>query len=127
MQSSVDTFYPQAVLSDTNNRMALQAALTSMLQQDSTTMGSVVDINSATSRSLSTSYNLIFDLTVTGNKSCSAVTCLHQYHFRVINSLSNSNKTTSFVRYQQSNPTQIDWLTYRLPNTISSSKYLLKL
>ena len=124
LQSSIDAYSPQIVLSDTNNRMALQAALTSMLQQDSTTMGSVVDIDSAaTSRSLSNSNNLIFDLTVTGNKSCSAVTCLHQFQSRVINSLCNSNKTTSFIRYQQSNSSQTYWLKYRLPNTTSSSKY----
>ena len=125
LESSVDTFDPQTVLSDANNRLALQAALTSMLQQDSMTVGSVVEIDSTTSRSqMSGSFNLTFNLNVTWNKTCSIVTCSHQYHSHVINLLSNSNKTTTFVHYQSSNSTQIDWVIYLLPETIDSSKFL---
>lgn len=119
LESSLDTFDPQTVLSDANNRLALQAALTSMLQQDSITVGSVVEIYSTTSRSqMSDSFNL----NVTWNKTCSMATCSHQYHSHIINLLSNSNKTTTFVRYQSSNSTQIDWVIYQLPETIDSSK-----
>jgi hypothetical protein len=130
LQSSLDTFNPQIVLSDANNQLALQAALTSMLQQDSITIGSIIEIDSSTSssnrisRQTSNSSNLILNLNITGNKSCSATTCSHQYHSHVINLLSNSTKTTPFVRYQQSNSTQINWLIYRLPDTIYSSKFL---
>ncbi len=96
-----------------------------MLQQDSITIGSIIEIDSSARRRRSDSSDLIFNLNITGNKSCSTTACSHQYYSHVINLLSsNSNETTSFVRYEQSNSTQIYWLVYRLPETINSSKFL---
>lgn len=123
------------VLTDTTNRVALQAALTSMLQKDSITSGSIVEIaslgsptrkSSPTRRQTTDVYNITLNLNVTYQKICTA-NCAHQYEARVGELLSNSNRTTSSVRYQRSNSSQIYWFNYQLPSTIKSGKGFLRL
>jgi len=129
IQSPFDNFNPQTVLSDSNNRQALAAALTSMLQKDSITTGSVVEINTSVltsdhrkRRQTSNTYDITCNVNITSNKPSSSTVTLNQYHSHAEDLLSNSNKTTSFVHYQESNSTPVYWLTYRLPQTIQSSK-----
>jgi len=110
-----DTFDSQTVISDTNNRIRLQASLTSLLQQDSFTSGSIIEISSARS----TQTNLTCSLTITNNKTCSTGLCLNQYGSRVTSLLTDSKKSTFQIRYQDANST-IYWLTYILPSTIVS-------
>lgn len=131
LKSSSDIFDPNMVLSDTTNRVALQAALTSMLQKDSITHGSIVEISSSSSRKSShirrqTSdvHNIILNLNVTYQKICTA-TCTQQYEARVAELLCNSSRTTSSVRYQRSNTSPIYWFNYQLPSTINSGKDFL--
>ena len=130
LKSSPDIFDPRVILSDTTNRVALQAALTSMLQKDSITSGSIVEIaslanptrkSSPTHRQTTDVYNITLNLNVTYQKICTA-TCGHQYEARVGDLLSNPNRTTSSVRYQRSNSSQIYWFNYQLPSTIKSGK-----
>ncbi|CAF2653442.1 unnamed protein product [Rotaria sp. Silwood2] len=128
IQAPFDNFNPQTVLSQTNNRQRLQAALTSMIQQDSLLNGSVIEINTSSRKSnrqrrqTSDLLNITFDLNITSNKVCSSTSCLNDFQSHAINLLSNSNKTTSRVRYELLNSTQIYWLYYRLPQKIQSSK-----
>ncbi len=123
LQSPYEGFDPQAVLSDPHNRLTLQAALTSMLQKNSGTSGSVIELHSIANRrrrQTSNSSDITFNLNITNNKPCSTA-CLNQYHSLIINLLSNNNHTTSSVRYQPSNLTTVYWLYYRLPKKIQSS------
>ncbi len=126
LQSSFDNFDSQAVLSNTNNLQSLEAALTSMLQKDSITTGSVVQIITPTIKRRQTlnSFTITCNLNVTSSKPCSSTTCLNQFQSHVNTSLSGSNETTPSVYYQQTNSSQTYWLYYYLPQTIQSSKIL---
>jgi hypothetical protein len=126
-QTPFDSFNPQTILSQTNNRQTLQAALTSLLQTDSTFTGSVVEINTSgiqshrKRRQTSNLSTLTFNLNVICNKSCSSQLCLNQSQSRLAQVLSDPTKTPSF-RYQQSNSSQIYWLYCQLPKTIQTGK-----
>jgi hypothetical protein len=126
IQSPFNNFNPQTVLSDSNNLQSLEAALTSMLQKDSITTGSVVEINTPVLKSdyrkRRQTYDITCNVNITSNKPTTSTVNLNQYHSHVDYLLSNSNKTTSFVHYQESNSTPVYWLTYDLPQTIQSSK-----
>jgi hypothetical protein len=125
--SPFNNFDPQTILSQTNNRQTLLAALTSLLQTDSTTIGSVAQINTLTTssnrkrRQTSNSTSITFGLNVISNKSCSSQTCVNQYQYFAIQVLSDQTKTL-VVRYQASNSSQIYWLYCQLPRIIQSSK-----
>ncbi|CAF1063282.1 unnamed protein product [Rotaria sordida] len=128
IQSLFDNFNPQTILSQNNNRQRLQAALTSMIQQDSILSGSIIEINTSSEKSncqrqqTSNLFNITFDLNIISNKSCLSISCLNEFQSHVINLLSNSNKKTSRIRYEQLNSTQIYWLYYyRLSQTIQSN------
>lgn len=122
--SPSDTFNPQTVLSNTNNRLRLQASLTSLLQKDSITSGSIVEIASSTvkRRDISTQLNLTCRLTITNNKTCSTTTCLNKYRSHINRILTDPDQTP-LMRYELSNST-FYWLSFRLPHTTSIGKNL---
>lgn len=126
-------FQADTILSQSDNRQTLQAALTSMLQQDTGTAGSIVDISTASSPSSTTKkrkrrqfVDLAFELSVTGNKPCTTVGCLHQFQSRANSVLTNLNRNISVVRYQVDNSSTNYWLTFRLPTSITSSLNLVQ-
>lgn len=103
-----------------------------MLQKDSATVGSVVEIDTSTLKSLdkrrqtSNIFSIICNLSVTSNRSCSSTICSSQFYSRVSNTLSTLNRrTTSAVHYQQSTSATTYWLYFQLPQTIQSGKNFL--
>jgi hypothetical protein len=130
--SPSDTFDPQTILSESANRLTLQAALTSMIQKDSILAGSVVEIypssiisNRKRRQTSSNQFSITLGLNITGNKLSASVAMLNQFQFHTMNLLAQKNGTTTSVRYQLSNSTQIYWLNYQLPEKIHSSKIFL--
>ncbi len=99
-----------------------------MLQKDSITAGSVIEISASIigsnrkRRQTSDSSYIIFNLNITSATPCSSVTCLNQFHSHAIALLCNPNETTSPVNYQESNSTEIYSLYFQLPQTILSSE-----
>ena len=126
-QSPFDNFDPQTILSVTENRQRLQAALTSMIQKDSTLSGSIIEIttpSTQSSRKRRQTLNLrsiTFGVNIIGGRACPTPTCANQFQSHATSCLSNLNQATPVVRYQQSNSSQIYWLDYDLPPTIQSS------
>lgn len=132
-QSPVDNFSSQTVLSDLNNRRTLQAALTSLIQADSTIAGSIVEINTPVTtssrrkrrRQSSSLSSISFELNVISSKTCTSTMCLNQFQTRAINSLTSIHQVLSGIRYQQPNTTTIYWLDYKLPRAVKASKIVL--
>jgi hypothetical protein len=116
------------ILSRTENRQILEAALTSMLQKDTNIVGSIVEIRSYSHRirrenqDLSSSTNISFDLDIISSKPCTSSICAAQFQSNTYSLLIDINQT-NFARlgYQQENTTINHWLTYHLPETIQSS------
>ncbi|CAF1046444.1 unnamed protein product [Rotaria magnacalcarata] len=131
IQSPFDSFNSQTILLETNNRQALQAALTSMIQKDSLVTGSVIDINNTSMnsnrqiRQTSNFIKIIFDLNIISSKPCSIVSCLNAFQSRVIELLSGSNMTTSRVYCERTNSTEVYWLYFQLPQTIQPNSSLI--
>ena len=126
MQSPFDGFDPQTILSETNNRQALEAAFTSLIQEDPTMNGSVIEIKPSTAKSnrqrrqKSNLLDIILDLNIIGAKPCSSKSCLVEFRSHAIDLLSMSNTRVPTTRYQLSNSAKIYWICYRLPETIQS-------
>ena len=125
--SPVDDFNSSTVLDQSINQQALQAALTSLLQQDPSIAGAILEISS--SRQASTSLAVICDLSVTSNRSCLTTACSNQFQSSVANLLTGNNRTSSPIRYEQTNASfssTVSWLQYQLPSTISWSESLFE-
>ncbi|CAF3625776.1 unnamed protein product [Rotaria sp. Silwood1] len=128
IQIPFTNFNPQTILSQTNNRQRLQAALTSMIQQDSLVNGSIIEINTSSTKSKRQSsdlFNITFDLNIISNKPCSTTSCLNEFQSHAVNLLTNSNKTIFRVSYELLNSTQIYWYYYQLPQQIQSNASLV--
>ncbi|CAF3072481.1 unnamed protein product [Rotaria socialis] len=131
IRSPFDGFNSQTILLETNNRQALQAALTSMIQKDSLVNGSVVHINNTSMKSnrqirqTSNFIKIIFDLNIISSNPCSIASCLNDFQSRVIQLLSGSNMTTSRVYCERTNSTEVYWLYFQLPQTIQPNSSLI--
>ncbi|CAF0790441.1 unnamed protein product [Rotaria sp. Silwood1] len=138
-RSPSNSFNAEAILSHSNNLQALRAALTSMIQNNPTLTGSIVDISKSSLSSkkkrqeLSDSYVFILDLNVTSGKPCTSILCLTQFQTHSINQLCDKNRTISTVRFEQpytnedasqsssSSSSHIYWLNFRLPQIMKSN------
>ncbi|UJR22642.1 hypothetical protein I4U23_025682 [Adineta vaga] len=127
-QSPGDNFNSQTIISDLSNRRNLQAALTSLIQTDSTMTGSIVEINTSSSvqsrrkrRQSSKLLSISFELNVISSKSCTSVTCLNQFQSRAQTFLTDINRSLSGIRYQNPNSTETYWLNYKLPQTTQTN------
>ena len=104
-----------------NNQKALEAALTSMIQDDPFVAGSILEIQIL---SESVEKNLSFNLLVTSNCSCLSTTCSNQYQTKLTALLTDRNLKRPIARYEPENSTVISWIEYRLPAEIQSSSCL---
>ncbi|CAF0976193.1 unnamed protein product [Rotaria sordida] len=136
-RSPSNSFNIETILSQSNNREALRAALTAMIQSDSILSGSIIDITKSSlsskrkRRYSSDLLDITFDLYITSGKTCTSVSCLNQFQTRSINQLCNKNRTTAIVRYEQPNTddsihqssssSNIYWLNFQLPNMMKSN------
>ena len=123
-------FQSDTVLSESNNRQNLQAALTSLIQRDALLAGSIVELNqSSTRRRLrqrrrraSSLFTLTFDLYITTSKSCVSPLCIRQWQNSTLNMLSSTNTQLPVARYDQQNTSTSYRLEYQLPMTFATSK-----
>ncbi|CAF1450841.1 unnamed protein product [Rotaria magnacalcarata] len=132
-------FDTDTILSESSNREALQAALTSMIQNDSALAGSIVEISSSSAllkrkrRLASNIISLSVNMYVISCKSCPSIQCLNQFQINTNNQLTDKSRTPT-VRYElnttndtssSSSTTQVYWLTYQLPNAVISNVSLV--
>lgn len=129
VRSPTDDFDSNTVLNRSNNRQALQAALTSLIQEDAVVAGSLLEIYSSSSRNrrqASTALDVICDLFITSNRSCVSTICASQFQSSVANLLTGNDQNTSPVRYEQTTNTSsastIYWFRYQLPAAMQWSK-----
>ncbi|CAF3007261.1 unnamed protein product [Rotaria socialis] len=124
-------FDTHTILSDSSNREALQAAFTSMIQNDPALAGSIVEIPSSSTlpkRKRQLTSNIIsfsVDMHVISCKSCTSIQCLNQFQINTNNQLTDKNRTPT-VRYELNttngtSSSKVYWLTYYLPNAVTSN------
>ena len=103
----------------TNNRRALQAALTSMIQADENFNGALLEIVDGSA----SNFSLTLQLAITTNQTCNTPICLDADDASLTNILGQNNRTTPAIRYDYFNGTTpiTRWLEYRLPDEIQSS------
>ena len=127
-RSPSENFDPDTILSQSENRQALQAALTAMLQKDPLLVGAIIEVNAtavASRRKREQLFNITYltvDLHVISNRPCASTMCLNQFQSRTTNFLAHRNRTTAPVRYRASNTSEIYWLNYRFPRSVQASE-----
>ena len=129
-QAPSPNFQSDTILSDSNNRQNLQAALTSLIQKDALLAGSIVEVNQTWTRRrlrqrrrrASSLLPLTFDLYMTTGKSCVSPLCISQWQNSTVNILSSTNPRLPVARYDYQNTSISYRLEYQLPFTFHTSK-----
>lgn len=118
--SSKSTSFSSLPFLQLDHRLALEAALTSLIQQESSLQGSIVETNLPSRRTMMINATLIVQ--ITNNRTCALTSCLNLFQSQINQVLTKTNDSSVVVPYQEKNSTEIRWISYQLPSYIQSSK-----